>query len=188
MITESSIVTPKFIELQPDWSRPVSVAMDFSTSIAESQSESRQRARWRKQPRYSLSYSLSVLTTTEFSARRSAIIGELQSPVVVPIWTDAFELESMTSTHVANLGESLAKKKFKVGSYAYFVQTGIVSTFRKITAISGTSLTFESATVPVFTSGATIYPCIFGQRPKDGAAFTANLIDQTDEQISIEEL
>ena len=124
MITESSTVPPKFIELQPDWSKPVNVSFDFSTSSAEAQSESRQRARWRKQPRYALSYSLSALTTAEFTARRSAIIGELQSPLVVPIWTDEFELDSMTSTHVADLGESLTKKKFKVGSYAYFVQTG----------------------------------------------------------------
>lgn len=188
MITESSTVAPKFIELQPDWSRPVNVATDYSTSVAESESESRQRARWRQHPRYALSYTIAAMTTAEFTSRRSAIIGELQAPLVVPIWTDEFELASMTSTHVANLGESLAKKKFKVGSYAYFVQTGKVSTFRKILDVSGTSLTFEAATVPVFTNGATVYPCIVGQRTRDGAAFTANLVSETDEQISIEEL
>ncbi len=112
MITESSTVLPKFIEVQPDWSRPVNLATDYNTSIAESESESRQRARWRQQPRYSFSYFVSAMTTAEFSARRSAAISELQAPLVVPIWTDEFELASMTAANVANLGETLTKKKF----------------------------------------------------------------------------
>lgn len=188
MISDSSTVTPKFIQEQPDWSKPVSVSFDFNTSVAEATGGGRQRARWRKQPRYAMAYTVAAMTAAEFTVRRSALIGELASPLVVPIWPDEFTLASMTSTHVANLGETLSKKKFKVGSYAYFVQSGLTSTFRKITIVGSSSLTFEAASVPVFTAGATVYPCILGQRPKDGSAFMLNRVDETDEQIAIEEL
>ena len=187
-MNDSTTITPKFIETLPDWGKPVQVVAGFRTSISETRNDGRQRARWRGKPRFAISYAVSALTILESSLRRSQLIGELQAPVVVPIWTDAFILDSMISTHVADLGESLSKKKFKPGSYAYFVQTGNTSTFRKIVSISGETITFEAASVPVFTSGATIYPCIKGYRPKNSAAFTAMMIDQTDEAISVEEL
>lgn len=187
-MNDSSNIAPKFIEAQPDWSKPVQVISSFRTTVAESRNDGRQRARWRGKPRYAIAYSVSALTIAESSLRRSQAVGELKAPVVVPVWTDAFTLDAMTSTHVADLGESLTKKRFKVGSYAYFVQTGKTSTFRKITAISGETITFEAATVPVFTNGATVYPCIKGIRQKGSASFTALMIDQTDEAIAIEEL
>lgn len=188
MIDDTTTKAPRFIEVAPDWSKPVIVEHNFNTSIAESQSENRQRSRWRKQPRYGLSYTFPAMTPAEFSARRSAVISELSAPLVVPIWTDDFDLVAMTSAHVAQLGESLTKKKFKAGSYAYFVQAGLASTFRKILSVSGDSITFVSATVPAFTEGALVYPCILGYRPKDSAAFVLNKIDETDENLTIEEL
>lgn len=188
MIPDTTTVKPRFIDEQPDWNKPVSVVFNFSTSVAESELETRQRARWRQQPRYAISYTVSAMTAAEFAVRRSAIIAELAAPLVVPIWTDQFELVSMTSANVADLGEALAKKKFKVGSYAYFTQDGLTNTFRKITTITDDTLTFEAATVPVFTAGAIVYPCILGERPKDGAAFTLNRVDESDEVITVEEL
>lgn len=188
MINDSSNVAPKFIEAQPDWSKPIQVVVSYKTSVAETRNEGKQRARWRQKPRYAIAYAVSSLSVAESSLRRTQIIGELQAPVVVPIWTDEFTLDSMLSTHVADLGESLAKKKFKVGSYAYFVQSGKVSTFRKIASMSGDTITFEAASVPVFTAGASVYPCIRGFRKKNSAMFTAQMIDQTDEAIAVEEL
>lgn len=187
-MNDSSNITPKFIEAQPDWGKPIQLVSGFRTTVAETRNDGRQRARWRGKPRYALSYSVSAMTIQESALRRSQLIGELQAPIVVPIWTDAFTLDSMPSTHVADLGETLTKKKFKPGSYAYFVQTGKVSTFRKIVSVSGETVTFEAASVPVFTNGATVYPCIKGYRPKTSAAFTALMIDQTDEAIAVEEL
>lgn len=187
-MNDSTNVSAKFIEAVPDWSKPVQVVSGFRTSVAETRNDGRQRARWRGKPRYAISYAISALTVAESSLRRSQVIGELKAPVVVPIWTDEFTLDAMTSTHVADLGEALAKKKFKIGSYAYFVQTGKTSTFRKIASISGETITFEAASVPVFTNGATVYPCIKGFRVKNSAAFTGLMIDQTDEAIAIEEL
>ena len=126
--------------------------------------------------------------TAEFSLRRSNVITELQAPVVVPIWTDEFGLLEMQSANVSLLDATLAKKRFKIGSYAYFEQSGKTSTFRKITNIASNALTFEAASVPAFTAGATVYPCILGMRPKDGAAFVMQRLDETDEMINIEEL
>lgn len=187
MIADSTTATPRFIEAQPDWSKPVQVVATYRTSIAEARGEGRQRARWRQQPRYAISYQVTALTVAEFAARRATILGELAAPVVVPIWTDEHELSGMAG-HVATLTASVVKKKFKAGSYAYFVQTGLVSTFRRIVSISGSTVTFAAATVPSFTAGATVYPCILGKRPKDGAGFTLHLVDNSDEAISIEEL
>jgi len=188
MISDSSTATPVFIEVKPDWQKPVQVVTAFRTTIAETRNEGRQRARWRGSPRYSITYLSTALTIAEHGLRRAELLGELKAPLVCPIWPDAFALDSMLSTHVADLGESLAKKRFKVGSYAYFEQAGNVSTFRKIASISGTTITFEAASVPVFTSGATVYPCVVGFRPKNSAAFVSNKIDQSDEAVSVEEL
>ncbi len=188
MIPDTTTVTPKFITEQPDWSKPVNVTFDFNTSVAEATGQGRQRARWRQQPKYAIAYTVAALTVSEFSVRRSAIIGELAAPLVCPIWTDEFVLLAMASANVADLGETLTRKKFKVGSYACFMQTGLATTFRKIVSISGTTVTFEAASVPSFTAGATVYPCIVGERAKSGTGFNLNKIDDTDELISVEEL
>lgn len=186
MISDSSNVSPVFIQEAPDWSKPVVVSFDFLTTIAEARNEGRQRARWRKQPRYSISYEVPAQTLAEFTVRRAAIIGELRAPLVCPIWTDWHELDSVAGNNFT-LTASVTKKKFKVNSYAYIVQ-GDNKAFRKITGIAGAVLTFQSGTFPTFTAGATVYPCIVGFRPKDGNAFTQRLPDSTDEAITVEEL
>ncbi len=186
-IPDSTTVAPVFITDTPDYEKPLQLVSAYRTSIATAASGGDQRARWRKRPRYSLTYFISSLDMAEFSVRRSKQIQELRAPVCCPIWTDTFELSSMLSANVADLGATLAPRKFKVNSYAYFVQ-GSNSSFRLITAISSTQLTFAAGSFPTYTAGALVYPCIIGKRVRGKNGFTFNLVNDTDEQITVEEL
>lgn len=153
-----------------------------------------QRARRRQRPRYSINYMLSALDLAAFTLRRANTLIELISPIVIPIWTHPYVLSSMTDADTAEFLLPMAHKKFKVGSYAYFVQAGKVSTFRLITAINVSSISldhtaaFPTGTIPSFTVGAQVHPCIVGRRTDDTTAFTLSRVTQTEEVIAAEEL
>lgn len=185
-MNDSGNVSPVFIESRPDFGREILLTASYRVSVNASRNQGEQRARWAMRPRFSFAYQVAALPSADFAQRRASLLAELTSPIVVPIWTDEFTLSSMTSAHVANLGVQLAKKKFKVGSFAYFVQGGN-ATFRKILTVGSTSLTFVAESVPTYTAGALVYPCILGLRGQE-SQFTANLVSETDETISVEEL
>ena len=188
-ISDSNSVTPRFFESQPDWERQIVVSTNYKTTMATATNGAAQRARWRNRPRYTISFSISGMTTAEFSLRRSKLIQEMNAPVVCPIWPDFYSLSSMSGgNNTANLGIALATKKFKVNSYAYFIQ-GSTTYFRKITAVNSTSLTLlADGSAPTFTAGALVYPSIFGIRATTKSGFELKRVNQTDETILIEEL
>lgn len=187
---DTSSVSPVFIEWQPDFAKKIIVTADWKTSISTSQNGGEQRARWRLRPRYTIDYTIAALSIAEFSKRRSSYITELQSPVVVPIWTHNYALSSMSDVNTAQLGISLTNKKFKLGSYAYFVDpTGSLATcFRVITAVNSTSLSLAAGSHPNYVAGALVYPCIVGRHKATGGGFDLVRAHQSDELISIEEL
>lgn len=188
-ISDTISVTPVFLESQPDWGKPMLLTASYKTTVATATNGADQRARWRLRPRYSFAYSISALTPAEFTARRSKMIQELGAPVVCPIWTDNYVLTSMSGgNNTANFADTLTQKKFKKDSYAYFIQ-GSSTYFRKITSVNTTSLTLAAdGSAPSFTAGTLVYPCIFGTRPKTKGGFVFNRVNQTDENIFIQEL
>lgn len=194
MFPDTSNVGPVFIQDAPDFNKTVTVISDFRTTSFIARGGDEQRARRRQRPRYSINYILGALTLAQFTLRRANSLLELQAPIVIPIWTHPYALSSMTDANTAEFLISLSRKKFKLGSYAYFVQPGKVSTFRLITAVNSTSLSLHASTayptgaIPAFTVGAQVYPCILGRRTDDTTAFTFNRVIQTDEAIAAEEL
>lgn len=193
-LPDTTTLAKVFIEDAPDFAKQISLTSVYRTTSFTSRAGGEQRARRRNRPRFSISYTLSDMNFAESSLRRSKAIRELQSPVVVPIWTDFETLDSMTDPDTAELVVALAARKFKAGSYAYFVQDSLVSTFRLITAVNATSLALSdiefipTGSLPEFTAGARVYPCILGMRTENNANFTLSRFDQTTEQISIDEL
>jgi hypothetical protein len=191
---DTSNVGAVFIQDSPDFNKPITVTTDFRTTSFTARGGGEQRSRRRLRPRYSINYMLTALNLAAFTLRRANTLLELQAPIVIPIWTHPYTLSSMSDANTAALGLALASKKFKVGSYAYFVQTGKVSTFRLITAVNSTSLSlhattaYPTGTIPGFTAGALVYPCILGRRTDDASTFTLSRVTQTDEMIAAEEL
>lgn len=191
---DSSNFGAVFIQDAPDFNKTITVIANFRTTAFIARGGDEQRARRRQRPRYSINFMLSALDLAAFTLRRANSLLELRAPVVIPIWTHPYTLSSMTSVNAAEFLIPLARKKFKVGSYAYFVQAGKVSTFRLITAINSTSLTLHATTafptgaIPAFTVGAQVYPCILGRRTDDATSFNFNRVNQTDEAIACEEL
>lgn len=185
----NTTASPQFLAEPPDWSKPVSVETVWQTDILTARDGSEQRSRRRQQPRYRVGYTLAALNGEQFAVRRAKSLLEQAAAVVVPVWTDPFTLGSTvgTGTATADLSESLALQKFKPGSYAYFVQTGKTATFRRIVAVGDESVDLAAGGADTFTAGATVYPCVVGV-PAEGANFTANKLDDTDEAVVIEEL
>jgi len=191
---DSSNVGPVFIQDAPDFNKTMTVVTDFRTTSFVARGGDEQRARRRQRPRYSINYILTALDLAAFTLRRANSLRELQAPVVIPIWTHPYTLSSMTTVNTAEFLIGLSSKKFKVGSYAYFVQAGKVSTFRLITAVNSTSLTLHATTayptgaIPAFTVGAQVHPCILGRRTEDSTSFSFSRVNQTDESLYAEEL
>lgn len=192
---DSTVLSPVFIDSECDWGKPVLVIARHRTDIQTMREGSEQRARRRARPRYATSFMLSGLPTLDFAQRRAKALKELGRPVVVPIWPAPLTLVSMPNADQASFNPTtLALKKFKVGSWAYFVQTGNVSTFRKITGIGSTFLdlhatdAFPVPPIPAFTAGALVYPCVLGRRFDNAAAFEAQRLNVSNEEVSVEEL
>jgi hypothetical protein len=193
-LPDSNSVAPLYIENSPDWGRPVLIDGRCKTNIKLVRSTGEQRARKRRRPKFSITYSLPALNTLEFSQLSSQLLAMQRAPVVVPVWTDYFSLVSMPTVNSADIGLDTTYKKFKVGSWAYMVQAGKVSTFRLITIVGASGvLTFDGTAiypgtgVKTFTAGARVYPCILGYFPT-GARWTANRVNETDSGIEVEEL
>jgi len=190
MSLPNTTTTPQFLEERPDWSKPVSLELAWKTDVQPSRDGSEQRSRRRQQPRYRFGYAIAALTTAQFAVRRAKGILEQGAALCVPIWTDAHTLASTVTTaggQVATLGATMDGNKFKVGSYAYIVQTGKPSVFRQITAVGTTTITLAAGGTVSYTAGAEVYPCILGV-PSDGLTFAASKLDDTDETITVEEL
>lgn len=185
-IPNTSNAAAQFIEDEPDWGQPVQVDTAWKTAVTATRDGGEQRAARQLKPKLAIEYSITALDATEYSKRKAKGLSEQSAPCVVPIWTDPETLVSSTSTS-ANLGVTLDKRKFRAGSYAYFTQAGLTATFRKVTGISGTTLTLEAqGGVPAFTAGAKVYPCILGFRQT--VSFAAQKLDETTEGIAVEEI
>lgn len=177
--------TFQFIEEQPDWSRRVLLEASYKTPILSARTAREQRGARLRKPKLALAYTIAAMNLAEFTVRRMKSLLEQQATVVVPVWPDAYTLVSLAGGTAADLGQPLAKKRFKVGSYAYFLQGG-VSEFRAITAISGNTLTVAAGS-QTFTAGAEVWPCIVGVQ-REGSAFLFALTTEAEENIAVEEL
>lgn len=192
---DSSTIGPLFIEVEPDWSENVTVEGRCQTLITMSSSSGEQRSRKRYQPAFAMNYTVKGLSPIAFSQWRSKLTQYQRAPIVIPVWTDEMTLGSMPTVNSANLGSDLTLEKFKIASWAYMVQAGKVSTFRKITAIAGAVLTFAAIGTAVypatgvntFTAGALVYPCIVGMFP-NGGRYKSKLVTRHDTVIDIEEI
>lgn len=192
-VPDTTTAAVVFIDNAPDWSKKIQTVAKHKTTIATATNGAEQRARWRNRPRYSINYTISGLSSAEFSLRRSQYIQELQSPIVVPIWTDSYAIAvTMTDANVVDLGIDLDNKKFKAGSYIYFEP--VAPFFRKIVSVNGTQLTLAAGstlpgnTSPLSLSGVLVYPCILGMHKQTDGGFDMKRANQTDEIFFIEEL
>jgi hypothetical protein len=186
----NTTATPQFLEEQPDWSKPVSLEIAWKTDVQTARDGSEQRAGRRGQPRYRFGYVISALNIAQFALRRAKGILEQGAALCVPVWTDPHTLANTITTaggQAATLGAGMDGQKFKVGSYAYIVQTGKPTVFRQITAVGSTTVTLAAGGTVSYTAGAEVYPCIVGLTT-DGLSFAAGKLDDTDETVLVEEL
>ena len=110
---------------------------------------------------------------------------ELAAPVVCPIWPDEYDVTGIVGLRVS-FSESLARSKFKLGSYV-FIEQGTQSEFRIISGV-GANYVDTLAGAIVFSAGALAFPCIFGMRTKNTAASGFATVDNSEEAITVEEL
>ena len=192
---DSSLDAPLFIADEPDWSKDVDVTSSFKTTIVTGRAEGEQRATRRSLARLSIAYAFTAMTAGEYALRRARAIQQLGACVVCPVWPASRTLSAMTTVDRATLTAALTgDHKFRVGSYAYFVQSGKASTFRLVTAIGSNYLDLHATSaspvppIPAFTNGATVYPCIRGIHNDNAAMFEGNRVDDFDQMLSILEL
>ena len=188
---QDSTQTPSFIEDEPNWNRPVIVTTQWSTGIVPNRDGGEQRSRRRNKPVFALTYERSAMTPTRQLLARITAIKALATAGVVPIWTHPATLTSLVGSTVTLT--AAASIKFKVGSWLYFKQTGLTSTFRKIQTIAGAVITlaadvFPGPGTPAFTSGAAVYPCILGMREENSVRFRQIRSDRSATTITVEEL
>lgn len=190
MSIANTVTTPQFLEEQPDWAQPVTLENAWATEIQEARDGSEQRSARREKPRYRIEYAIAALSVGAFSQRRAKSLLEQAAAVVVPIWTDPHTSAGTVTTaagQTVTLGSGMDAKKFKVGGYCYFVQSGKTSIFRLITAVGTTTITVAAGGTVSFTSGAEVYPCLTGL-PSQGSSFLLSKLDDNQEAVAIEEL
>lgn len=183
---------PRFIEVQPDWSMAVRYWVRFVTSILKARNGVEQRTAERTYPLYSIAYGRNF-AGAEWSARRAKMILEFGGSVVVPLWARQDQYVSAVGD-VVTLDATTVRSPYKVGSYAYFEETGKTSVFRQLTAFAGSTITLEAGNaaypdiaVPTYTNAAVVYPCIAGLRADNNAEWSADQVDETTEVIHVEE-
>jgi len=194
MIPDSTNQDLMFVEWMPDWSKPVVVGARHETGIVTSNNGVEQRSRRRNQARYSISFVRSGLDARAFSAERIQARRQIVAPLVCPLWTDRATLATMLNVDRAGLTTSTTGLKFKAGHYAYFVQSGLDATFRKVVGVGPTYLDLDpiigtpEPPFPVFGSGASVYPAMVGFRPDATAAFVNVRVANQEHAFAVEEL
>ncbi len=194
MLATSDSQTPVFIEQKPDWGQNVNFDITFNTIVTRNRIGGEQRGNRRSRPAYGLDYQQSNLDIENYAAEKARTLKALGAPLVVPIWPRWFTLLEMSTVNRALFTASIARKPFKPGQYAYFVQDGLVSTFRLITAVGDTTIDFDASaaypgpSIPAFTSGASVYPCIFGSNKDNAAGFKLARVNASNRIVSVEEL
>ena len=166
-----------FVDDPPDWAKDVRVYMKFRTDVAMAFSGAEQRARRRNEPLYEQAFETEELAQP-FTVLRKRILEEVSAPIVVPLWSRWQTFVSLISD-VLTLDIDLTKSPFRVGSYAYFVESGKTSVFRSITAKSGATITLTTGNAaypdispPTYTTACSVYPCIVGIREENVGEFT----------------
>jgi len=195
MLTNTLEAARVFVTDTPDWSQPVRFWQTWQTGIQQSKNGTEQRNSMRSRPLYSIAYAISGMNTLDWGARRMAALRAMASAIVVPLWTVPESFESVAGEIVTLDVTSLAKTAFQVGGYAYFEQTGLASVFRVITAIGADTITLASGnaaypdvTVPTYTAGALVYPCIIGQRDNNTLDSRMAGLESSEEILYVQEL
>lgn len=187
--------TPKFLELQPDWSRPVGLRVAWETLIQGNREAGEQRACTRSKPRYGIRYTRRGVGSKDFALQRGRAMQETNAAVVVPLWPK-WLVSTAFAAHSVTFGASVTYPAFKVGSWIYALQ-GSDACFRKITAIASATITLSATgsdffpvgfTWATFVAGARIYPCVLGMRDSNAFAYDLRRVDRVNTEIVIDEL
>lgn len=182
----------KFVTISPDWKMSVRYWVTHSTDVHRAYDQTEQRTANRSYPRCSIAYGRTY-AANEWPARRAALLNEFGQSLVVPIWTRPDSYVSAAGD-VVTIDATTVLSPYKVGSYAYFEETGLASVFRQITALDGDEITFAAGNaafpvmaVPAYTAAALVYPCIIGLRQNNEAEWSEDQVDQAGEVLFFEE-
>jgi hypothetical protein len=189
MLPDSNNTAPTFIQDQPDWGKPVLLTISWNTVVTSSKNRTEQRTQKRSKAKLALQFSLTPLNTAEMLLRRARFYREMAKPIVCPVWPDYYA--ATFSGNNATVDTEATDSNLKVGSYAY-ITSSLGNYFRRITAISSTTLTFHATdyyphSIPAPTEGR-VYPCITGIHASNQAEWTATRLEVNDLTLSIAEL
>ena len=189
--------TPAFIQIEPDWGKPVVVRSKWRNAVIANREGGEQRLNGQQAPKMSLSYFRSAHRPAQFALERGRQMSQLGKAVVLPVWT--FYLSSASfATNSVTVSASITSLKYKVGSWIYVVQ-GANKAFRKITSVAGAVINLSAAGGDIFPvgfswasfsgAGARVYPCILGTRTgANSYSFRFQMPDRSSTQIGVEEL
>lgn len=186
---------PAFIELQPDWSKPLRLLTSWVTSIQGNRESGEQRFRVKAKPKLVISYEYRGMAPNAFVTNRVKMIEQLGKAVVCPVWTEYGTALSF-ATNSVTLNAAITTLKHKVGGWIYVTQ-GANACFRKITTVATPTINLSSAGAdffPVgfswagFSAGARVYPCVLGMKTENTYRVMNLRADRQDAPISVEEL
>src|SRR5690349_2483608 len=126
--------TPSFIQLTPDWLRPVRVVTKWSTSITTNREAGEQRSRTLAKPKLAISYEYHGMPPNAFATNRIKMLDQLGKAVVVPVWTE-YGTAASFGTDSVTLNAAITSLKYKIGTWIYVVQ-GSNQCFRKVNSVA----------------------------------------------------
>jgi len=148
-----------FSSQEPAWERGVELALGQSTRVFTSRSGLEQRQQGRMRSQLSLRYS-AFFDPAGKRIREERNRAEIANPVVVPFWSEAATIGSMT-TNAATISRTATPDWFVIGDYVY-ITDGTDAQFRIISGygVSLQALQFEAMTGSItFAASSLIYPC-----------------------------
>lgn len=147
-----------FVTRRPAWESRVRLKQAMHTDIFTARSGLEQRSGRQSRGRWSLKYE-ATLARVAAEARRLRTQSEVQSPLIVPFWTERGSLASSIVADVFTMDRESDADWFAPGDYV-FLSSDLGDQFRQILDSEGDTVTLVADVEGLaYEEGATIWPC-----------------------------
>jgi hypothetical protein len=182
--------TPTNLAILPDWGKRILLAEIWDSNVTRSFAGKEQRSSKTVRPRYRLEYFVSGMTAAESRRRLQAIRTEFNRPNVVPIWPDGAILDGAMTLPVADDVGTLVDAiplGYETPFVAYLWTEALGGEFRTVTAMTGTSVTFDGSST-LYPDGAHFFPCRLAIREPDAENLNSIDVERRVERIRFKTL
>jgi hypothetical protein len=139
---------------------PLKQVYEWKTDVIRAYDGQEQRVLIRPKPRCHLEYNILFTSDAKIRTQRANLFTSISSPMVFPLWHEAFYLNTQASQGTKDLYGDFSLRDFKVGDFLLLVSSSNShSELVKVFFESDGHIILENDLNANFPSGTTVYPC-----------------------------